>query len=135
MKKRLLSLFISVLALCLSTYTVQAKPNVDMLRVGLCYSNEAVDRCSISSDSGFFVGTETNRKFNQTDEIDSNNIEITIDANGICTFSDKTFDTKSGNLTFMPKNDEFIGFKGNKYRGGIQISNAGNGKMNIVNFI
>ncbi len=135
MKKRLFSLFLTILILCCCTYIACAKPEINMLRVGLCYSNDAVDKCSISSESGFLVGTESDRKFNQTGEIESGTIEISIAADGICSFSDKTFDTKNGTLTFMPKNNEFISFKNNKYRGGIQIINAGNGKMNIVNLI
>ena len=136
--KKLISLFIAMTLIITSIPTIisAAKPESDILRVGLFYGSTAQAKCTITSESGFSIGTEANRQYIEQYTIDDTSISITMSSDGIASFGDKQFDCSSGaRLTIMPKGDNFLSTFGNSYRGGIQILNAGESKMAIVNVI
>lgn len=136
MKKLILYLIILTLIVCnIPTLTFASKPGTDFIRVGLYYGASAQTTCTLSSDSGFIVGTETDRTFKEDYTLNETSLTITISNDGIAKFGDKTFDTNNSRLTFFPAGDNRISTFGNTYRGGIQIINAGNSKMTVVNFI
>ncbi len=136
--KRIICLFI-VMTLVISNIPMTisaAKPATDTLRVGLFYGSTAKSSCTITSESGFSIGLETDRKYTEHYTLDDTSITITMSDDGIASFADKQFDCNNGvRLTIMPKGDNFVSTYGNSYRGGIQILNAGDGKMCIINLI
>lgn len=133
--------FCYILTMTLMVFNIPAsaaatKPENDMLRVGIFFGATAKQECTIRSDSGFLIGTEENRIFSEQYIIEDNSITIKMSQDGIATFADKEFDCNDETrLTIMPAGNNFLSTYGNSYRGGIQILNAGNGKMSVINFI
>ena len=136
--KKIICLFI-VMTLVTSNIPLTAtaeKPKTDTLRVGLFYGSAAKGNCTLTSESGFSVGTETDRKYTEHYTINDTTITVTMSEDGIASFADKQFDCNNDvRLTFMPRGDNFISTPDNSYRGGIEILNAGSGNIAIINLI
>ncbi len=136
--KKIICLFI-VTTLVISNIPMTitaAKPQTDTLRVGVFYGSTAKSSCTITSESGFSIGTESDRTFTEQYTLDDTSITITMSADGIASFADKQFDCNNDvRLTIMPKGDNLLSTFGNSYRGGIEILNAGSGNMAIINLI
>ncbi len=136
MKKLICYILMMTLLISNIPAATAAKPDTDMLRIGIFYGSTAKAECTIKSESGFSVGTETDRIFTEQFTLDDTSITVTMSADGIASFADKQFDCNSDTrLTIMPKGDNFLSTYGNSYRGAIQVLNAGGGKMAIINFI
>ncbi len=129
-------LCISISLLILSSYTVYAADNSEMLRVGISYGTDAVSQCSLESSAGFLIGIDDNRVFSEQMKYGEAAINVTMSTEGICTYGNDTFDTNSGQrLTFMAADGGLVRVNGKEYRGGIEILNAGGGKMAVINLI
>lgn len=137
MKKFILVLISLTLIICnIPTLASAAKPTTEYIRVGLYYGTSAQSSCTINSESGFIIGTETDRIFNEEYTTESKTITITVSDDGIASFDNQTYDISDNTrLTFFPIGDNKISTFGNTYRGAIQILDAGNSKMTVINFI
>ena len=135
-KKLITSIFTASILFALTTTTINAKEPVEYLRVGINYGFNAVSEYTLSSESGFFAGTETDKVFDKKIEIEDTTLVVKIDDNGIITYADNTFDSSnSQHLTIMPADDNLIEAGGKSFRGGLQFLGDSNGKMSVVNYI
>ena len=79
---------ISLIFATMST-SYSAKPTTDTLRVGLYFGSTAKTSYTITSESGFSVGTEQDRKYNESYTIADTSLTVTLEENTI-KFADKT---------------------------------------------
>ncbi|MBQ7901947.1 MAG: SpoIID/LytB domain-containing protein, partial [Clostridia bacterium] len=135
MKKFIVFLTIVSLIFAAVPTTLGAKPTTDTLRVGLYYGSTAKTSYSITSESGFSVGTETDRIYTEQFTMSDTSLTITMGSDGIATFGDRTFDCNNIRLTFKPAGDSSIAVDGNKYRGGLEFLHAGEGKIAVINLV
>ena len=135
MKKIITVLTVISLILATTSASYSAKPDIDTLRVGLYYGATAKSSYRITSESGFSVGSESDREYTEEYTMPNNSLTVTLNGKTI-TFGDKTFDiTSDTNLAFAPGGDSSIAIDGKKYRGGIIFTLADDGKLNAINLV
>ena len=134
MKKLFTILTVISLIFAATTASYTAKPTIDTLRVGLYFGTTAKASYSITSESGFSVGSEADRKYTEQFTMQDTTLTVSLDGNTV-TFGDKSFDISSGNIAFKPAGDSSMAIDGKKYRGGIVFTSAGEGKLNAINLV
>lgn len=135
-KRILTSIVTASLLLTINISPIKASETVEYLRVGLCYGSTAVTKYTLNSESGFSIGTESDREFVENMTIKDTTLVVSIDNNGNITYGENTFNTNSAErLTIAPADDNLIIGNDKKHRGALQFLNAGDGKMTVVNFI
>ena len=130
-------LFLTVISLIFATMSTSytAKPTTDTIRVGLYFGTTAKATYTISSESGFSVGTERDRTYNEEYTLADTTLTVALEGN-VIKFADKTFDTATGaTLALKPGGDSTMSIDGKKYRGAFTFTIAGEDKLNAINLI
>ncbi len=128
---------ITVISLMFATMSTSysAKPTTDTLKVGLFFRSTAKSSYTISSESGFSVGTEQDRIYTESYTMADTVLTVKLE-DGIIKFGDKTFNPGIGaTLAFKPTGDSSMAIDGKRYRGAITFPLAGEGKLNAINLI
>ena len=135
-KRILTSIVTASLLLTINISPIKASETVEYLRVGLCYGSTAVTKYTLNSESGFSIGTESDREFVENMTIEDTTLVVSVDNNGNITYGENTFIASgSERLTIASADDNLLIGNDKKHRGALQFLNAGDGKMTVVNFI
>ena len=127
MKKLFFTLII--LLIVSSTICYAAPEGFDTIKLGLFFGNSAKDRVTISSQTGFDIGYETEGEFTNNISIDQNEISVFVNQDGKMEI--ENISVIDGDVMIVPKEGN-ITIEGTTYRGSCILLLKDN-KMTVIN--
>ncbi len=138
---RILSLT-TLLVLFSFAYVFASDSDDEYLKIGLKYGSNSVSSCTITSNTGFVLGTVVGDAFQEGMPLPGYQSITATYENGYIVIRDASGTTLSTDLgttgCIMPtdyRSGGILYYNGTPYRGGIMLLSSNNGTMKVINFI
>ncbi len=128
-------IFLLTLSMTIGCYTTiyAEETAVDTIKIGLFYGSTAKDSVTITSDSGFYAGVETDGEF--ISELTLPETGVTVTAGEGTTVAIGSYIYEADQFPTLYPIEGNVTVDGVEYRGGVQFKRIDGGKLTVINVV